>query len=62
MTCHCEKQSDEAIQLDGSPRLLLQARDDSMVAATKTHHKPSAATATQEQLAEVWRVVVLNDR
>src|SRR3954466_859515 len=32
-----------------------------IVAATRTHQKPSTATATQQQLAEVWRVVVLND-
>ena len=61
MTCHCEEQSDEAIQLNGSPRRRLQARDGGVVSASKTHHKPSAAAATQEQLAEAWRVVVLND-
>ena len=33
----------------------------SIVAETKTRQKPSPATATQEQLADVWRVVVLND-
>ena len=64
MTCHCEERRDEAIQPDGSPRLLAQARDDTsstIVSETRTRHDPSPATATRQQLADVWRVVVLND-
>ena len=30
-------------------------------AETSTRHKPGQATATRQQLADVWRVVVLND-
>ena len=64
MTCHCEKQSDEAIQSDGSPRLLAQARDDMrgmIVAETRTRQDPRPVTKTRQQLADIWRVVVLND-
>lgn len=32
-----------------------------IVAETRTRHEPRHATATQEHLAEVWHVVVLND-
>lgn len=31
------------------------------VAETKTHHQPSPSAAAQTRLADVWRVVVLND-
>ena len=64
MTCHCEELSAEAIQWDGSPRLLSQARDDRGVAVASeagTRQKPSQATATKQQLADLWHVVVLND-
>lgn len=30
-------------------------------AATRPHHAPQLASATEAQLADVWRVVVLND-
>ena len=32
-----------------------------IVAETKTRHEPKYATSVQEQLAEVWLVVVLDD-
>jgi ATP-dependent Clp protease adaptor protein ClpS len=32
-----------------------------IVANTKTRQNPSPATATQQQLADLWHVVVLND-
>lgn len=32
-----------------------------IVAETRTHQSPRPATAVQTQLADVWRVVVLND-
>ena len=63
-SCHCEEQSDVAIQLDGSPHLLAQARNDvggMIVAESKTRQQPQHATATAEQLADLWHVVVLND-
>jgi len=54
-----------AIQPDGSPRLLTQSRDDQgggrPVAESKTRQRPQHATATAEQLADRWHVVVLND-
>jgi ATP-dependent Clp protease adaptor protein ClpS len=64
MICHCDEHSDKAIQPDGSPRLLSEVRDDArgmIVAETRTHHDPASATATRQQLADIWRVVVLND-
>jgi ATP-dependent Clp protease adaptor protein ClpS len=61
MIRHCEERSDEAIQLDGSPRLLSQASDDLPVAETKTKKNPRSVPAPQTRLADVWRVVVLND-
>lgn len=74
MNCHCEKQSDdlsaiasataEAIQSDGSPRLLSQTRDDRggmPVFESKPRPYPTPVTAPQPQQAELWRVVVLND-
>ena len=32
-----------------------------IVSETKTRQQPSHATVTQQQLADLWRVVVLND-
>jgi len=32
-----------------------------IVAETRTRQKPAHATATQQQLADLWHVVVLND-
>ncbi len=32
-----------------------------IVAAAKPHHAPQPTSATETQLADVWRVVVLND-
>ncbi len=32
-----------------------------MFADTKTHHSPSTSTVTQEQLGDLWLVVVLDD-
>ncbi len=73
MKCHCEKHpgdlsaialaTAEAIQRSGSPRPRLWKRDDKpmIVAETRTRYAPSQATATRQQLADVWRVVVLND-
>ncbi len=64
MNCHCETQSDEAIQSDGSPRPLSQARDDRsgvMGAESTPREKPTPVTAPSPQQAELWRVVVLND-
>jgi len=64
-SCHCEEQSDVAIQPDGSPHLLTQSRDNQgagrPVAESKTRQQPQHATATTEQLADLWHVVVLND-
>ena len=74
MIGHCEEPCDdlsasalataEAIQLDGSLHLRSLARDDMsgmIVAETRTRQDPAAATATRQQLADIWRVVVLND-
>jgi ATP-dependent Clp protease adaptor protein ClpS len=75
MTCHCEEHRDEAIQsldglrtmslskrLDGSPRRLSPARDDSnWVAQAKPRQVAKPAAAPQAQLAGSWRVVLLND-
>ncbi len=64
MIRHREVQRDEGIQRDGSPRPLPQARDDErdkVVAETRTRQEPAAATITRPQLADIWRVVVLND-
>ena len=64
MTRHCEARSDEAIQLDGSPRRLTQPCDDKLpvtVAETRTRKRPRAVPAPQPRLTDVWRVVVLND-
>ena len=32
-----------------------------IVAAAKTKHSPAEATATETRLADVWKVVVMND-
>lgn len=64
MSCHCEKQRDEAIQSDGSPRPLSQARDDwsEIFAVESTPRRlPVPLGVPQAQLAGMWRVVVLND-
>jgi ATP-dependent Clp protease adaptor protein ClpS len=64
MSCHCETHRDEAIQSDGSPRPLSQARDDrSMIVAVESTSRrlPAPVEAPQAQLAGMWRVVVLND-
>ena len=61
---HCEKHSGVAIQPVGSPRVLTQSRRDmadTPVAESKTRQQPQHATATAEQLADLWHVVVLND-
>jgi len=45
-------------------RLLTRARDDRkgmIVSDTRTRQKPGPATATRQQLADLWHVVVLND-
>jgi ATP-dependent Clp protease adaptor protein ClpS len=64
MTSHCEEQRDKTIQRAGSPRLLVPTGVDlggRIVAATRTRTTPRAAKAPRPQLAELWRVVVLND-
>jgi ATP-dependent Clp protease adaptor protein ClpS len=64
MTSHREEQRDKAIQRAGTPRLLAPACADlggRIVAATRTRTTPRAAKAPKPQLAELWRVVVLND-
>jgi ATP-dependent Clp protease adaptor protein ClpS len=66
MTSHCEKRSDEAIQSDGSPRLLSQAHDDRAGVIVATEHQapyrvPKSVVTPQPQQTELWRVVVLND-
>jgi ATP-dependent Clp protease adaptor protein ClpS len=64
MSCHCEKHSEEAIQSDGSQRPLSRARDDRgmIVAVESTRRRlPAPLQSPQEQLAGMWRVVVLND-
>jgi ATP-dependent Clp protease adaptor protein ClpS len=57
--------NDEAIQSEGSPRLLVQARDDgvrmAITAEASPHTTPEQSTATETRLQDAWRVVVLND-
>src|SRR3954469_4404960 len=61
MTERFETQTDAAIHLDGSPGPLSRSDDEVIVAETKTKKSPRSAPAPQPRLADVWRVVVLND-
>ncbi|MEJ1972072.1 MAG: ATP-dependent Clp protease adaptor ClpS [Lacunisphaera sp.] len=64
MTCPWENHRDEAIQLDGSPRRLSPACDDSKgvkLAQAKPRQEPKVAPASGTQPADAWRVLLLND-
>ncbi len=64
MTRRCELRNDEAIQVEGSRRRRSPACEGNgtvLAGETRTRQKPQPASARQQQPADLWHVVVLND-